>query len=44
MFPADDVFERMIANALEDACSHHGPDSPIPGSMGSVENHRIATV
>jgi hypothetical protein len=43
MFSADDVFERMIANALEDACSNHGPDSPIPGAM-SVENQRIATV
>jgi len=43
MFPADEVFERMIAKALEDVRSNYGPVSPIPGSMNGVENRRIAT-
>ena len=43
MFPADEVFERMIANALEDASGDHEPVSPIPGSMSGAGNQRIAT-
>jgi hypothetical protein len=30
MYPPEDVFERMIANALAEACGNHGPVSAVP--------------